>query len=232
MNADPVTSLSPLFPTTRWDMIAQLRSDLDEEQMEALEVLCATYWKPIYERICSRLREGEAEDVTQSFFRDQAIRMQLFLKADPAKGLLRNLIICAVDRFVNTYLRLQVYSPTRGGDVQRLSLDHPDAKYVLQKKAIDQESPGDAFCPSDLKIGEEAHAAILNRIEYEYRQAGKSRVFEVLSWRLNERKSAGYDEDAAKLGISRSNARVLTCRMRGRYHELAKILTPLVTKGA
>jgi hypothetical protein len=42
------------FPVTRWSLIVAARSAEPEERQRALEILTATYWRPVYKYI--RLR--------------------------------------------------------------------------------------------------------------------------------------------------------------------------------
>src|SRR6516162_8829438 len=57
------------FPTTRWSLIVATRQRPTTQARDALALLCASYWYPLYvfvRRRCERIED--AQDLTQGFF--------------------------------------------------------------------------------------------------------------------------------------------------------------------
>ena len=57
------------FPTTKWSLIAKIRSSNTEDACYALDQICQNYWMPLYQflRIQGDSPE-ESEDYVQGFF--------------------------------------------------------------------------------------------------------------------------------------------------------------------
>jgi len=58
------------FPPTRWSVIEAARSGNANERDQALDVLFAAYWKPVYKYIRLKYSQSPdaAQDLTQGFF--------------------------------------------------------------------------------------------------------------------------------------------------------------------
>lgn len=57
------------FATTRWSVVLSARDRTASESKEALEILCSSYWFPIYAFLRRRgLPPADAEDLVQGFF--------------------------------------------------------------------------------------------------------------------------------------------------------------------
>lgn len=89
----------PLFPATRWTLLQRVRSGTQAEALAALEVLCRSYWRPLYCVARHRaISEADAQDAVQGFF-ESLLRRETFATADEAMGKLRQLLLCAFDNF-------------------------------------------------------------------------------------------------------------------------------------
>ncbi len=65
----PSPSPKPLFPLTRWSIVAEACHHDDPESAVALEELCRNYWVPLYVAVRRFGHSPEdAEDLTQGFF--------------------------------------------------------------------------------------------------------------------------------------------------------------------
>jgi len=125
------------FPLTRRSVIEAVRSIDAEEREQALEALCAAYWKPVYKYI--RLRWNRptdaAQDLTQGFFME-LLERELLDKFDAQKSRLRTYLRICVDSFVTNEdkagRRLK-----RGGNVLHVALDFPSAEEELGATVID-----------------------------------------------------------------------------------------------
>src|SRR5258708_4178859 len=89
------------FPPTRHSVIEAARTIDAEEREQALEALCAAYWKPVYKYVRWRWnRPAEtAQDLTQGFFAE-LLERELLDKFDSKKSRLRTYLRVCVDSFV------------------------------------------------------------------------------------------------------------------------------------
>jgi RNA polymerase sigma factor (sigma-70 family) len=125
------------FPPTRRSVIEAVRSIDTEERQEALEALCAAYWKPVYKYI--RLRwnrpSHEAQDLTQGFFLE-VLERDLLQKFDPRKSRLRTYLRVCVDSFVSNDQKAG-QRDKRGGAMPHVALDFSSAEQELGGTVMD-----------------------------------------------------------------------------------------------
>ena len=125
------------FPLTRRSVIEAVRSIDAEEREQALEALCAAYWKPVYKYI--RLRWNRptdaAQDLTQGFFME-LLERELLDKFDAQKSRLRTYLRICVDSFVTNEDKAG-RRQKRGGNVLHVALDFPSAEEELGATVID-----------------------------------------------------------------------------------------------
>jgi RNA polymerase sigma factor (sigma-70 family) len=128
------------FPQTRWSVVAAARSDDSAERAQALEVLFAAYWKPVYKYIRLKFSKApdEAQDLTQGFFA-QLFERDLLSRFDAGKSRLRTYVRLCVDSFVLNEIK-HAQRQKRGGDAAHLALDFPAAEGELNAQTIDPES--------------------------------------------------------------------------------------------
>jgi RNA polymerase sigma factor (sigma-70 family) len=136
------------FPPTRRSVIEAVRSIDAEERQEALEALCAAYWKPIYKYI--RLRwnrpSHEAQDLTQGFF-VEVLERDLLQKFDGQKSRLRTYLRLCVDSFVSNESKAG-QRQKRGGATPHVALDFPSAEQELSGTVMD---PAEIPSPESLE---------------------------------------------------------------------------------
>jgi RNA polymerase sigma factor (sigma-70 family) len=125
------------FPPTRRSVIEAVRSIDAEERQQALEALCAAYWKPVYKYI--RLRwnrpSHEAQDLTQGFFLE-ILERELLQKFDPRKSRLRTYLRVCVDSFVANDHKVG-QRQKRGGATRHVALDFASAEEELGGTVMD-----------------------------------------------------------------------------------------------
>jgi len=125
------------FPLTRRSVIEAIGSIDAEEREQALESLCAAYWRPIYKYI--RLRwnrpSDEAQDLTQGFF-VEAFERELLERFDPKKSRLRTYLRLCVDSFVSNESKAS-RRQKRGGDIPHFALDFSAAEQELSHAVMD-----------------------------------------------------------------------------------------------
>src|SRR5262245_62306546 len=91
------------FTTTHWSVDLATRETGHEAAAQALESLCAGYWRPIWE--CAR-RMGyspdQADDAVQGFFED-ILKRQAITAADPARGKFRTFLLTCFQNFLRNF---------------------------------------------------------------------------------------------------------------------------------
>ncbi|MEM7387151.1 MAG: hypothetical protein AAF514_19610 [Verrucomicrobiota bacterium] len=211
------------FPTTKWDVVHILQSENGTSHSdEAYTRLCEEYWPPIHSYLLRYFSFHEAQDVAQDFFLNRVQRLGLFMVARPDKGRLRNLIQRSLKWHVQTHLRLVNYSKTRGGTALHLELEEAENEAALtHQDSLD-------FHKLDLDWAREAHALLMAKLEKEYQDSGKARIFKVLSHRLEDHSYQTYETETALLGNTPEANRVTVFRMRKRYLALARQLVDIL----
>ncbi len=124
------------FPATRWSLIVAARSEEPGERRRALEVLTATYWRPVYKYIRLRWDKDSAlaEDLTQEFF-FHLLEKDFLARYDPQRARLRTFLRVCVDHLVANEEKAAARLK-RGGEVQFLPLDFESAEGELQNIEI------------------------------------------------------------------------------------------------
>ena len=87
------------FMTTHWSVVLEAQGESPAAQ-EALEKLCRTYWRPIFEFLRRQgIRPAEAEDITQGFFAELLERGSLDA-VRKEKGRLRSFLLGGLKYFL------------------------------------------------------------------------------------------------------------------------------------
>ena len=104
-------------------MISALAAGDPGVRDRALEVLAATYWRPVYTyiRLKWRAQPGEAEDMTQEFFA-RALERDFFARFDPSRARFRTWLRVGIDRMMAN-VREAAGRLKRGGDTVTVPLD-------------------------------------------------------------------------------------------------------------
>lgn len=209
----------PSFRTTHWSAVLAAREPDAPAANEALERLCAAYWRPLYGfvRRSGRLPE-EAEDLTQEFFARMLARRYLGL-ADPARGRFRTFLLCALKRFLADEWDRQ-RAQKRGGGARPRSLE------AIADDTLGMPEPADTRTPEavyDRQWAETLLAEVLRRLELELTAAGKSAEYTVLKVFLTgDKGELSLAEAAARLGLSELAVKSWVHRLRRRYAELVR----------
>jgi RNA polymerase sigma-70 factor (ECF subfamily) len=207
------------FESTQWSMVLAAGHSSSADGQAALEVLCRTYWYPLYFFLRRRGASAEvAEDQTQSFFAHMLDR-QDFRLADRERGKFRSFLLTALKNFVANEHR-NAQAQKRGGGAQHLSLD-----FELAEGRYTQH-PDHKLSPE--KLFERSWAiAILDRsivsLETEWKKAQKSDQFALLSKHLLKGdSSATYGETGIALDMSEGAVKTAVYRLRKRYREILR----------
>ena len=112
-----------VFHTTHWTQVLSARTLTPGRRREALDIVIARYWKPVYYYLRRRGHDNEAaKDLTQSFFHEVVLHRDLIQQADRSKGRLRSLLLSALDRYVRNVHR-DAHAQKRMPDEPVFSLD-------------------------------------------------------------------------------------------------------------
>jgi len=135
-----MTSAGESFPVTRHSVLAAARSQDGAERARALEILFASYWKPVYKYIRLKFSQSpqDTQDLTQGFFAE-LLERQLLSRFDPAKSRLRTYLRLCADSFALNELKA-ASRKKRGGEFAYVALDFCGAEDELRAQAIDPAS--------------------------------------------------------------------------------------------
>ncbi len=212
--------MADAFHTTQWSMVlAAGDGHRNEDTSRALEVLCQTYWAPLYSYVRHRVRnEHTAQDLTQTFF-ERLLEKETLATADPQRGRFRTFLLTACERFlINEWKKER--ATKRGGNVRTLSLDFDslESRYPLE--------------PQDLLTAEVVFErqwvialidSVLAKLRQDYTDRNQSKHFDWLKPFLTGTDAATTYADVAKLMNSTEAAvKIAVHRLRKRYRELIR----------
>jgi len=208
------------FVSTHWSIVlAAGRSDKDRAR-QALEHLCRVYWYPLY----AFVRRGgycaeDARDLTQEYFA-RLIEKRSFSKVDREKGRFRSFLLASLKHFLaNEWDKARAHK--RGGGCDIVPLDALSAEERYRLEPADQWSADKIFT-------RRWAAALLDqvmcRLQNEWNEAGKGKLFHALKETLDGEKSASsYAGIAARFDMTEGAAKVAAHRLRRRYRELLRL---------
>jgi RNA polymerase sigma-70 factor (ECF subfamily) len=214
MPARGVHTQPAIFLTTRWTLLMQARSD-DGQEREALEALCARYWRPALHFVkAAGVEHAEAEDVVQSFFA-AFLERGSFGKADAAKGRFRSYFLGALRLHLADHWRRA--SAQKRGDGQRpLPLDRAD-------DIADSMATGAQERAFDRQWAMTVLEAAANDLRREMLGAGRGEILTVLEPMVAGGGAQSYGEAATALGVSVQRVATWLHRMRQRRAELIRL---------
>jgi DNA-directed RNA polymerase specialized sigma24 family protein len=205
------------FATTHWSLVLAAGSPESTRYHEALEVLCRTYWFPIYAYL---RRQGHAihqsEDHTQGFF-THMIEMRDLQGADPERGRFRSFLLSMLKHFVADQ-RIRSHAQKRGGGKKILSLDFADAETRYKLEPAHQLSPDKLF---EKSWAFTVLSQTMAHLKAETSGTTKQKLFEQLKAHLGGQSHAvPYRELAAGLDMTEGAVKVALFRLRQRYRAL------------
>jgi RNA polymerase sigma-70 factor (ECF subfamily) len=206
-----------LFATTRWTLVREAARGGDSAAVEALGLLCATYWQPLYRYARRRGKSKEdAEDLVQGFLARLTVR-QGIRGTSEAKGRFRSFLLASFQHWmINEWKRAA--REKRGGGGLPLSFDWESAETGLRLEAADERSPDKLY---DREWALALLGKVLGQLEASCRAEGSAAQFELLKPCLTvDSARIPYAELAARLATSEGAARVAVHRLRKRYRHL------------
>jgi RNA polymerase sigma factor (sigma-70 family) len=183
----------------------------------ALETICRAYWYPLYAFV---RRSGhsahDAQDLTQEFFY-RLLEKRWLDGADRAKGRLRTFLIVALKHFMVSEWR-RTSAQRRGGGQAHVPID---TAFAESRYAAESDSPLPPEATFDKQWALALHDLTLERLENEFKAAGKPAEFEALKECLMAaRGGIDYAAIAARIDTSEGAARVAVHRLRKRFREI------------
>jgi RNA polymerase sigma-70 factor (ECF subfamily) len=207
------------FHTTRWTLIQSAALNPTTDSRQALEMLCQTYWQPVYAFI---RRNGydpdESQDLTQDFFA-VLIKKNYLVTADPKRGRFRSFLLTSVKHFLaNEWNR--AHALKRGGHQVPVSIDAVEAERWYAPETVEDTTPETVF---ERRWALSLLERVIVKLRAEYDSAGKTDLFENLSVFLNQDyDDAHYQKLAVSTGMSAGALRMAVYRLRRRYRLLLR----------
>lgn len=144
------------------------------QAQQALEVLCQTYWRPVYAYIRRRVADSvEAQDLTQAFF-TEILDKEYLRSATPQRGRFRAFLLTDCQHFLSKHWA-RARAQKRGGGRQLLSLDCAADK--RREPLASDRTPQQEY---ERQWALTLLAAVLGQLECEYIQEGKRALFAAL----------------------------------------------------
>ena len=205
--------------TTRWSVVLAARKSDTQQCTQALEVLCESYWFPLYAYV---RRQGhsadQAADLTQGFFA-QLLEKDWLGKIKHQEGRFRNFLMVAMKNYISNE-RAKDRAQKRGGGRHLLRLDMEAAETRYRIEPTDETTPEQVF---ERQWALTLLGQVLASLETEYREKGKGQVFDLLKHSLTgQRDQLEYDKLAEQLGATEGAVRVMVHRLKQRYRQLLR----------
>lgn len=205
------------FQTTRWSLVQRANGIIDDDALQALAVLCDSYWYPVYAYI---RRSGhsphDAEDLTQGFFA-RLLEKGTLAHAEPAKGRLRTFLLTCVRNYLhNEHERA---SAQRRGAHLLTSFDANWAEERFANEPVDDLSPDRLY---QRRWALTLLEFTLQVLEEEFSADGKRELFAALRPCLGftKEKTPNYVEFATRLSCTESTVKSHVFRLRQRWREI------------
>ena len=206
------------FTTTHWSVVLEAQGETPAAQ-RALEILCRTYWRPLYGFVRRHgLGREEAQDLVQEFFA-RLLEHRNLDTVRREKGRLRSYLLVSLKRFLATERH-------RASGVKR----YETGPYIRLDELLESEV-------ADFELAEtwtadrlyERHWSlavleqVLGRLESEYRAAGNAVLFDRLKeFLVGERGLRTQAEIATQLGMTENAVKQAFHRFRQRYRLLLR----------
>jgi len=206
------------FTTTHWSVVLEAQNESPAAQ-KALDMLCRTYWRPLYGFVRRQgLTREESQDVVQEFFAGllehrnlDAVRRE--------KGRLRSYLLVSVKRFIAS-------EQQRAAGVKRYeSGPHIPLDELLESELADFERT-ETLSADQLYERRWALAIldqVLNRLESEYQAAANAALFDRLKeFLVGEKGRPLQAEIGAELNMTENAVKQAFHRFRQRYRMLLR----------
>ncbi len=202
------------FHTTHWSVVLDAKRSDTAKADEALEILCRTYYYPLYAFV---RREGhrphEAQDLTQEFFH-RFLAKDYLASVGREKGKFRSFLLASLKHFLSS-ARVRESALKRGGGHTFVALEHEsvEERYLLEPAS---ELPSELFYDRGwaTTLMERAMVRLRQEFEGENRGAEFDRLRAFLS---REPKEGEYAALAEFTNLTPGAISVAVHRLRQRY---------------
>src|SRR5206468_7033478 len=206
------------FATTHWSIVLEAQGESPAAQ-RALEILCQTYWRPLYGFARRQgLGREEAQDLVQDFFA-RLLEHRNLDTVRREKGRLRSDLLVSLKRFLAT-------ERDRASGVKRYeSGPHIPLDELLESEAADFEltEPWSADRLHERRWALAVLEQVLGRLESEYQAAGNAALFDRLKeFLVGEPGLRTQAEIATELGMTENAVKQAFHRFRQRYRLLLR----------
>ncbi len=206
-----------VFATTRWSVVLAAQGDSDAGRM-ALEVLCSTYWFPVYAVVRKQGFDSEtARDFTQEFFA-RLLARDGFTSVRRERGRFRSYLAQGVRNFLHDEWD-RTRAQKRGGGKTVLSLDAEEAEGRYLEVAHGS-TPDREF---DRQWAEQILARARAKLHEEYQSSGRSELLVVLEL-TGDPNAPPLQEQAARLGLPVNTLKSHLHRARQRHGAIIREL--------
>jgi RNA polymerase sigma factor (sigma-70 family) len=207
-----------MFTTTHWSVVVDAQGQSPAAQ-KALEILCRTYWRPLYGFVRRQgLGREEAQDLIQQFFARLLERKNLNT-VRREKGRLRSYLLVSLKHFLASE-RHRASGVKRYESGPYIRLDELHESDVADFELAETWSADRLYERRwALAVLEQA----LTRLEAEYRAAGHGPLFDKLKeFLVGEEGRPLQAEIAAELGMTENAVKQAFYRFRQRYRMLLR----------
>jgi RNA polymerase sigma-70 factor (ECF subfamily) len=209
----------PRFATTHWSVVLAAGKSSAPRQKQALEILCQSYWFPLYAYLRRRGYDThQAEDLTQAFFA-RILEKKDLRTADPKCGKFRSFLLVRLKYFLSDE-RDRAQAKKRGGGRKVLSLNAENAEGQYSLEPATQLPPEMLFEKAwALTVLERT----MGRLEADMTNKNRKKLFDHLKVYLTTHKDAiPYQNVATELSMTEGSVRVAVHRLRRQYRKLLR----------
>ena len=212
-------SRRPQFATTHWTVVLAAGQSSSVQQKQALEILCQSYWFPLYAFLRRKGYDNhQAEDYTQGFFA-HILEKHGLQRADPRYGKFRSFLMIRLKGFLSDERdRSQALKRGGGKKILPLNFQNAEGQYTLE--------PADRLSPEKLFEKSWAMTVLertMDRLEADMTQKNRHKLFEHLKVYLTTDKDViPYQSMADELDMTEGTIRVAVHRLRRQYRKLLR----------
>lgn len=205
--------------TTHWSVVLAARNSDTQQCAQALEVLCQTYWFPLYAFVRRQgCQADQAADLTQGFFA-QLLEKDWLGKINHQEGRFRNFLMVAMKHYISNE-RAKDRAQKRGGGRPLLSLNMDRAETRYRIEPAHETTPEQVF---ERQWALTLLDQVLVSLKTEYSQKDKGQVFDLLKHALTgQRDQLDYGQLAEQLSATEGAVRVMVHRLKQRYRQLLR----------
>jgi RNA polymerase sigma factor (sigma-70 family) len=206
------------FTTTHWSVVLEAQGESPAAQ-RALEILCRTYWRPLYGFVRRQgLGREEAQDLLQEFFA-RLLEHRNLNTVRREKGRLRSYLLVSVKRFLANE-RHRASGIKRYESGPHIPLDDLFHSEVTDFELVETLSADRLY---ERRWALAVLEQVLTRLECEYRAANNAVLFDRLKeFLVGERGRPTQAEIATELGITENTVKQAFHRFRQRYRVLLR----------